>query len=309
MKFYSILFLSCLVNFQLAALSNQDSLSLEAYIKNQQIEAELTEEGLFYHIEEYGSGDYAKPGNYVMIKYKGSLLNGTVFDESPEDEPYVFQLGYRQVILGKEIGLTFFQVGSKGRLFVPSELGYGRNGAGKMVPPNASLIYEIELLQIMNFEEYDAYMIENEKRARAKYKAEMEAQFIADKKLIQEYLIDHKIRKSKRLPSGVSYVITKKGKGDNAKAGDQVEINYTGYLIDDTEFDSSKKLGAFKFRLGKRKAIKGLEKALPYFNKGSEGWILIPSKLAYGPRAIEEEDISIPANSVLIFKVKMEGIN
>ena len=316
MKFYYILLSACFFVIPLSAFTtlpetnlSQDSLSLEAYLKSQEIEAEITEEGLFYKIEKYGNGTTPNPGDYVMIKYKGMLLNGNVFDESDEDEPFVFQLGYRHVILGWEYGIPLFQVGSKGRLFVPAELAYGRNGAGTMVPPNAPLIFEIELVKIMTFEEYDKHMVNMEKKAKKKFEAKKKAQFTADKKLIQEYLISHKIKKSKRLPSGVSYVITKKGKGENAKPGDFIDVHYSGYLVDDSMFDSSEGKASYKFQLGKGKVIDGWDVGLQQFNKGSEGWLLIPSQDAYGPRPIEEDGISIPGNSVLIFKIKVLDVS
>ncbi len=322
MKFHFLLFCTFFTAIQLTAfngnaneptacpdwtvpsLSGTDSLSLEGYLKSKNIEAEITEQGVYYKIDKYGSGEHPKPGDYVMVKYKGMLMNGTVFDESKEDEPFVFQLGYRHVIVGWEYGIPLFQVGSKGRLFVPAEMAYGHSSAG-VVPPNSPLIFEIELVKIMNFDEYDDYMVAMEKKARKAYEARKKKQFETDKKLIQEYLIDKKIKKSKRLPSGVSYAITKKGKGENAKAGDILKVEYTGYLLDGSSFDASEEKKPYQFQLGKRKVIQGWEDAFPNFKKGSEGWILVPSKLAYGPRPIEEDNISIPGNSVLVFKVKV----
>jgi len=161
----------------------------------------------------------------------------------------------------------------------------------------------------MKFNEYDDYMVAMEKKARKEYEAKKKAQFKTDKKLIQEYLIENKIKKSKRLPSGVSYAITKKGKGDKAKAGDILQVEYAGFLLDGSPFDASKDKQPYQFQLGKRKVIQGWEQAFPHFKKGSEGWILVPSQLAYGPRPIEEDNISIPGNSVLVFKVKVVEVN
>lgn len=275
-------------------------ITIEDYLKANDIKAQLSDEGIYYHIESYGSGEQPKGGDYVKVRFKGMLLNGKIFDESKEGEPFVFQLGYRQVILGWEYGIPLFQVGSKGTLYVPAEMGYGNQGVGS-VPPNTPMLFEIELLDILSFEEYDAYMVEMEEKQRRKFEAEKEAQFKTDKKIIQEYLLSNKIRKAKRDDSGVSYALIKKGKGDLPKKGDIIELVYTGYLTDGSVFDK----GKYTVPLGKGKVIKGWEEGLPYFKKGSEGWILVPSKLAYGPRSIEEDDISIPGNSVLAFKIKI----
>ena len=85
-------------------------------------------------------------------------------------------------------------------------------------------------------------------------------------------------------------------------------MTYEGFLLDGKPFDSTKGKETYKFPLGNRKVIKGWEEGLTFFAEGSEGILLIPSKLAYGQRAIYEENVSIPANSVLIFKIKVEKI-
>jgi len=301
---YTLLFLFLSLPF----LSQAESLStstdtiitIEEYLKANELKAEISDKGIYYYIEDHGSGAQPKAGDYVKVRFKGTLLNGKVFDESKAGEPFVFQLGYRQVILGWEHGIPLFQVGSKGTLYVPSEMAYGNQGVGS-VPPNTPLVFEIELLDILTFEEYDDYMVEMERKARQKFEEEKEEQFKLDKKAIQEYIISNKIKKAKRDDSGVSYALTKKGKGDLPNVGDVVEVSYTGYLTDGSVFDK----GKYTVPLGKGKVIKGWEEGLHYFKKASEGWILVPSKLAYGPRSIEEDNISIPGNSILVFKIKV----
>ena len=281
-----------------------DSIDLETYLQQNNIQTKTAEHGIYYVLSDEGSGPYSQKGDYVMVNYIGKLLDGTVFDKSGE-EPFTFQLGYRQVIRGWEIGIPFFRVGSKGTLYIPSHFGYGKTGAGKIIPPNAALIYEIEILRIMDYEAYDRYMAELEEKERVAFEQQQKRQFSTDKKLIHEYASSQKL-KTKRLSSGVSYSLKKKGKGDLPSDGDIITFHYEGFLLDGKPFDSSyKRKQAFSFQFGKGKAIKGLEEALRYFKKGSEGWILIPSKLAYGPMEIDENGIYIPGHSVLIFKVKV----
>jgi len=237
-------------------------ITIEDYLTANDIKAKLSDKGVYYHVESYGSGEQPKGGDYVKVRFTGMLLNGEIFDKSPEDEPFVFQLGaaYREVILGWEYGISLFPVGSKGTLYVPAELAYGSQGVGK-VPANTPVLFEIELLDILNFEEYDDYMVEMEKKQRRKFEEEKEEQFKTDKKIIQDYIISNKIKKAKRDDSGVSYAFTKKGKGDLPKKGDLIEVSYKGFLTNGSVFDK----GKYTVALGQGKVIKGWEEGLPHF--------------------------------------------
>lgn len=96
-----------------------------------------------------GEGQSATgPGQFVTVHYTGWLENGSEFDSSRRGEPFSFPLGVGYVIAGWDQGLVGMRVGGKRRLTIPSELGYGERGAGAMIPPNAILVFEIELLEI-----------------------------------------------------------------------------------------------------------------------------------------------------------------
>lgn len=108
---------------------------------------EVTQSGLQYEVLEEGDGASPTEADSVQVHYEGKLIDGTVFDSSYErGQPVVFPLG--GVIAGFREGITQMQVGDKHRLFIPSDLGYGERGAGANIPPNATLIFEIELLDI-----------------------------------------------------------------------------------------------------------------------------------------------------------------
>ena len=94
-----------------------------------------------------GHGDAAKKGDVVTVVYRGSLQDGKVFDENLKKDPFVFTLGGGQVIKGWDEGLIGMKVGGKRVLQIPSELGYGKDGAGP-IPANATLIFEIEMLRV-----------------------------------------------------------------------------------------------------------------------------------------------------------------
>ena len=108
---------------------------------------EKTPSGLFYKIETSGSGDSPTQGQNVSVHYKGSLLDGTVFDSSyKRKEPIGFAIGVGQVIKGWDEGIALLSKGAKATLIIPSHLGYGPNGAGGVIPPNATLKFEVELV-------------------------------------------------------------------------------------------------------------------------------------------------------------------
>lgn len=112
---------------------------------------DITESGLRYKINEKGGGKKAVSGKSIKVHYKGQLLDGTVFDSSfKRDEPIEFTLGIGQVIKGWDEGLALLSVGDKARLVIPSDLAYGEVGAGGVIPANANLIFDVELVDVIS---------------------------------------------------------------------------------------------------------------------------------------------------------------
>lgn len=95
-----------------------------------------------------GEGEVSKTGDILTVDYTGTLENGTKFDSSIGRSPFSFTLGENMVIQGWEQGMLNMKVGEKRKLFIPSSLGYGSRGAGGAIPPNANLIFEVDLLKI-----------------------------------------------------------------------------------------------------------------------------------------------------------------
>lgn len=108
-----------------------------------------TPSGLVIDELEAGSGERAEKGRTVSVHYTGWLTNGSKFDSSKDrNDPFNFALGAGQVIRGWDEGVEGMQVGGKRKLTIPPALGYGARGAGGVIPPNATLVFEVELLEV-----------------------------------------------------------------------------------------------------------------------------------------------------------------
>ena len=114
---------------------------------------ETMENGLIIENQVIGEGAEAQDYNKIVVNYTGTLEDGSVFDSSlnPGREPFTFTLGVGSVIKGWDLGVKGMKVGGKRKLTIPSDLGYGDKGAGNLIPPGATLIFEVELLEV---EEY-----------------------------------------------------------------------------------------------------------------------------------------------------------
>ena len=108
-----------------------------------------TNSGLRYKILQEGNGKQATKGATVSVHYKGQLLDGTIFDSSyKRKQPIDFAIGVGQVIPGWDEGIQLLKVGDKARLVIPSNLAYGSSGAGGVIPPDATLIFDVELMDV-----------------------------------------------------------------------------------------------------------------------------------------------------------------
>ena len=108
-----------------------------------------TSSGLYYQLLEEGDGDKVFPGDEVSVHYVGYFLNGTKFDSSLDrGQPFAFGLGQGMVIKGWDEGVAGMKIGGKRTLIIPAELGYGSRGAGGVIPPNATLKFDVELLDL-----------------------------------------------------------------------------------------------------------------------------------------------------------------
>ena len=118
-------------------------------IDKESVGFQQTDSGLRYQIIQEGAGQQVANGQTVSVHYKGQLLDGTVFDSSyKRQQPIDFVLGQGQVIPGWDEGVSLLKVGDKARFVIPSDLAYGSRGAGGVVPPDAALIFDVELVAV-----------------------------------------------------------------------------------------------------------------------------------------------------------------
>ena len=115
---------------------------------SQNLNTRTTETGLVIEDKVIGDGDEAVSGKTVTVNYTGTLLNGDQFDSSIGRAPFSFPLGAGRVIKGWDEGVAGMKVGGKRILTIPPELGYGSRGAGNVIPANATLIFEVDLLKV-----------------------------------------------------------------------------------------------------------------------------------------------------------------
>ena len=238
-----------------------------------------TDSGLQYDDTTAGTGATARAGQDVKVHYTGWLFKdgekGTKFDSSKDrGEPFEFELDGGMVIKGWDEGVQGMQVGGTRVLVIPPQLGYGARGAGGVIPPNATLMFEVELLGVSG----GAEAIELNQLATT--------------------------------ASGLQFEDVKEGEGATAEAGKRVTVHYTGWLYKDGQrgrkFDSSKdRRDPFRFHLGAGEVIKGWDEGVQGMKVGGTRFLVIPSELGYGAYGAGGV---IPPHATLLFEVELLAV-
>jgi FKBP-type peptidyl-prolyl cis-trans isomerase len=140
-----------------AQLKKDDAL-IQKYLRQNRItNAKKTESGVYYVIKEEGTGPEVNMGDTVTVNYTGTFLDGTEFDKSSPERPFVFQTGVGNVIPGFDEGLDQLREGSKAIIIIPSSLAYGPRGAKRspteyVIPPNSVIVFDLEVTKVGKME-------------------------------------------------------------------------------------------------------------------------------------------------------------
>lgn len=237
-----------------------------------------TASGLKVKITEKGNGKQVIKGDKVTAHYTGTLEDGKKFDSSKDrNQPFSFKVGTGQVISGWDEGFQLLSIGDKATFTIPSNLGYGANGAGGVIPPNATLFFDVEVIDAV---------ASPAPKAAVPY--------------------DVTGLDTIKMQSGLRFLKIESGTGEKAQQGKYVSVHYTGYLMDGKKFDSSVERGEpIEFQLGKGMVIKGWEEGIELMHVGDKMRFIIPSELAYGEKGAPG---AIPANATLIFDCELVGV-
>lgn len=236
---------------------------------------EETDEGLRFTVLEEGNGEMPEEGSSVFFHFSGWLEDGTSIGSSYQSpQPLQINIGREEIMPGWDLALGQMQVGEKSQFIIPPELALGEVGSPPVIPPNATLIFEFELLEILPPPPPPTSVEED------------------------EYITTD---------SGLQYVILEEGDGEMPEAGDLVSVNYRGWLAEDGfQFDNSYDRGQpFEFVLGQGSVIPGWDEGVALLSVGDKAQFVIPAELAYGPSGSG----SIPPDSTLIFEVELLEIS
>jgi FKBP-type peptidyl-prolyl cis-trans isomerase len=258
-----VTFISCNSDDSIESL-NQTEADIIQYIESNNLNAQKTNSGVYYIIEEQGTGKKPTSDAYVTLKYNGYLLDGTVFDLSKEEG---ITLDLLAVIPGFAEGITYFNEGSKGTILIPPSLAYGNYGASNVIPGGAVVIFDIEVISVLNAQNEDD---------------------------ILEYLSNNNLE-AERTESGVYYIIDSLGEGNVITENSSVTVKYTATLTNGVQFDKSGEAGSHFYL---QNVIPGFAEGISLFKKGGKGKLIIPPHLAYGSNGVPN---AVPRNAIVIF--------
>jgi len=231
-------------------------------------ESRETASGLQFTYLDRGTGPRIGDGSTLKIHYRAMLEDGSLFDDSGQRaEPLTVRMARNQLIPGLTEGLSMMRQGDRVRLVIPPSLGYGEEGYGP-VPPGATLVYEVEVIEVTAPEEG-----------------------------LPEAGSDLKTTES-----GLAYSILQAGQGAPLEGGMEVTIHYTGWLENGRVFDSSLNRGEpIRFTLGRGMVIPGWEEGLLLLRVGDVARLHVPHHLAYGENGRGE----IPPRADLVFELEV----
>jgi FKBP-type peptidyl-prolyl cis-trans isomerase FkpA len=282
-----------------AKMKSDEAIALKKYIEDNKVMTPPTASGIYIIESAAGQGIKIDSGCMVKLHFAVSTTDGKqIFSSMDRPEPLKFQFGQKFDTPGLEEAVATMKKGSKVKVIVPSNMAFGEMGRGNIVPPYATLIYDVEIVDIQTKADYEKEQSDLKKKEAQKQETAKKDESM----LRQKYLQDHNIT-VKPTASGLYYIEKAKGTGAQAAPGKKVKVHYTGTLLNGTKFDSSRdKNEPWEFTLGKSQAIQGFDEGFSMMKKGGKAIFIIPSSIAYGERDMGEK---IPPYSTLVFDVEL----
>lgn len=279
-------------------LEENEKTMLSKYITDNNITVQPNPSGLYFIEKVKGTGSKIDSGSIVMLHFSLSTTDGKpLFSSYDRGEPLRMEAGKPFDTPGFDEGVANMTKGGKATFIVPSSIAFGAQGRGGMILPYTTLIYDVEIMDVMSKAAWDK---EQEMKKKAE-EAKKEAAKGQEMSKLNQYLKANNITVKPTL-SGLYYIENNKGTGIKASAGKKVKVHYTGTLLDGTKFDSSRDRNEpFEFVLGQGQVIKGWDEGIAMMNVGSKATFIIPSKIAYGERDMG----TIPPYSTLVFDVEL----
>jgi FKBP-type peptidyl-prolyl cis-trans isomerase len=246
---------------------------IDSYLLTNEIDAESHASGIRYTHTVLGEGESPVAGDFVVIKYKGTLLDGTFFGE--DSLGITIELNDPTIDV-LQILIPLMNVGGKSTVYSPSGYCFGKN-AFTGIPANSNMIFEIELITIIK---------------------NAEEQLIADQNIIDEFLLESEIT-AEIHSSGIRYVTTLEGTGSSPTTNSQVSVKYKGTYLNGRVFDQSSNAQFFLSNL-----IEAWKIMIPTMKEGGKLTIYCPSEFCYGPAG----NSSIPPNTILVFEIELVSV-
>lgn len=282
----------------LEQMKQQEQEALKAYLAEKNITSAPLESGLYYMEQVKGKGPKPQPGDVLKVKLSVAMLGGMPLFSNFDKEPMEIEYGQPFDTKGFDEALGYLVKGTKASLIVPSHIAFDSMGRSQMIPPYATMLYDVELVDIK-----PKAVVEKERAELQKKEAESAQQAKqSESAKISAYIKKNNITVSPTA-SGLYYIENVKGTGKSPVSGKSVKVNYTLYNINGDKLQSSLDSGTpFTFVVGLGNVIQGWDEGIMLMKEGGKARLLIPSSLGYGDVARSAE---IPAYSPLVFDIEL----
>lgn len=268
----SVLFSSCLKKFGEEQEAREKE-TLKEYIADNDITVPPTSSGMYYLETLEGTGLAPETGDSLWVHFTGEFLDESIFQSTLEGPPFIFQIGVGEVLDGFDEGVSYMKRGGEATFIVPSWLAYGANGY-YTIPGYTTLLYKVQLVDDAGFdnaEDLAAFLDANQ--------------------------ID-----TQPTESGLYYIETLAGTGEEPLPLSGVSVHYTGMLLDSTIFDTSIGGSPISFTLGAEQVIPGWDEGIALMKKGGKATLIIPHTLGYG---VIGSGTVVPPKAYLVFDVEL----